>query len=86
MLFQFKMQNMSAKTKIDTLANSPVTSTSDWDDALTSCSTTELRAQVSKRRANNTSTKRREDTAQLVALVHARMARGDFVAVDPKDL
>ena len=80
------MPNMNAKTKIDTLANSPATSASDWDDALTSRSTTGLRAQVSKRRVNNTSTKRWVDTAQLVSLVKARMARSDFVVVDPKDL
>lgn len=78
--------DISAKLGSDTLANSPATSASDWDDALTSRSTIELRAQVSKRRANNTSTKRREDPAQLAALVHARLARGRFVAVDPKDL
>lgn len=31
-------------------------------------------------------TKPQQDAAKLAALVHARLARGHFVAVDPKDL
>ena len=42
---------MSAKLGNDTLADSPATSASDWDDAFTSRSTTELRAKLVARRA-----------------------------------
>ena len=68
------------------VADSPTTSASDWDDALTSRSTAELRAQMSKRRERGFGSNPNEDEAQLAALVHARIARGNFVAVDPKDL
>ena len=41
---------MNAKLGLDTLVDSPTTSASDWDDALTSRSTTELRAKLAARR------------------------------------
>lgn len=79
-------RDISAKNGSDTLANSPATSASEWEDAITSRSTAELRTQVSKRRARSSAnTKQRQDEAQLAVLVHARLARGNFVTVEPKD-
>ena len=81
-----EVERLEREAQKQHVADSPTTSASDWDDAFASRSTTELRAQVSKRRARGSSTMPQEDTTQLAPLVHARLARGDFVAVDPKDL
>lgn len=81
-----EVERLECEAQKQPVADSLRTSASDWDDAFTSSSTAELRAEASKRRARGSSTKPQDDTAQLAALVHARLARGDFVAVDPKDL
>ena len=83
---QKEVERLEREAQVQTVADAPAPSESDRNDAITPPSTVELRARSSKRRAQGNDTKPRQDATKLATLVRARLARGHFVVVDPKDL
>lgn len=81
-----EVERLEREAQKQIVAHTPTPSASDRNDAVTPRSTVELRARSAKRHAQGTGTKPQQDAAKLATLVRARLARGHFVVLDPKDL